>query len=130
VAVDGEKIIGYLQLVRTEGAGAVELKSMAVIEARRNEGVGRALVEAAIHRCRERGVPRMLVATAAADIGNLRFYQRQGFRMLRIEREAFGPRAGYAEGIVIDGMPLRDRVWLDLDTWPARPARRDDQPEP
>ena len=24
---------------------------------------------------------RVLVATAAADIGNLRFYQRQGFRM-------------------------------------------------
>jgi hypothetical protein len=59
------------------------------------------------------GRRRLLVATAAADVGNLRFYQRVGFRMLRIERDAFGPGAGYAAGIVIDGIPLRDRVWLD-----------------
>jgi GNAT superfamily N-acetyltransferase len=114
-AVDGDEIVGYLQLVTSEEAGAVELKSMAVIEARRGAGAGRALVEAAVHRCRERGAVRLLVATAAADTGNLRFYQLQGFRMLRIERDAFGPEVGYAEGIVIDGIPLQDRVWLDRD---------------
>lgn len=32
-----------------------------------------------------------------------------------VERDVFGPDAGYAEGIVIDGIPLRDRVWLDQD---------------
>jgi hypothetical protein len=31
-------------------------------------------------------------ATAAADTGNLRFYQRQGFRMRSIERDAFTRR--------------------------------------
>jgi hypothetical protein len=69
----------------------------------------------ALQRCRDRGVRRITVSTAAADTGNLRFYQRQGFRMLRIDRDVFGPDAGYAEGIVIDGIPLRDRVWLDQE---------------
>ena len=61
-----------------------------------------------------RGLPQLLVATAAAATGTLRFYQRQGFRMLRIERDAFMPADGYPEGIAIDGIPLRDRVWLSL----------------
>ena len=53
------------------------------------------------------------VATAAADIGNLRFYQRLGFRLRSVERDAFTPAAGYEPGLLIDGIELRDRVWLD-----------------
>jgi GNAT superfamily N-acetyltransferase len=112
-AVEDDEVIGYVQVVSARGVDIVELKSMAVREERQGSGIGRALVEAAVERCRDRGAARMLVATAAADIGNLRFYQRQGFRMLRVDRDAFGPEAGYAEDIVIDGIPLRDRVWLD-----------------
>ena len=54
------------------------------------------------------------VATGAADTGNLRFYQRLGFRMRCIERDAFTPANGYPPGIDVDGIELRDRVWLDL----------------
>lgn len=114
VADDDGELIGHLQLVAGRGR-LVELLSMAVIESRQGTGVGRELVEAAVRHCRQRAAARLLVATAAADIGNLRFYQRQGFRMLCIERDAFDAAAGYAEGIVIDGIPLRDRVWLDQD---------------
>ena len=60
------------------------------------------------------GRSRLLVATAAADIGNLRFYQRVGFRMRSVERDAFTPATGYEDGLEIDGIRLRDRVWLDL----------------
>ncbi len=78
-------------------------------------GIGRALIDAAIERCVADGWPRLLVSTAAADTGNLRFYQRVGFRMLSVERDAFTPATGYPEPIVIDGIPLRDRVWLSRD---------------
>jgi len=54
-----------------------------------------------------------VVATAAADTGTLRFYQRLGFRMRSIERDAFTEAAGYAPDLSVDGIPLRDRVWLD-----------------
>jgi GNAT superfamily N-acetyltransferase len=118
VADDGGQIVGHLQLVATE-AWTFEVKSMAVIENRQGTGIGRALVEAAIQHCQHHAGTRLLVATAAADIGNLRFYQRQGFRMLSIERDAFSAKTGYPEGVIIDGIPLRDRVWLDQNL-PAR----------
>jgi GNAT superfamily N-acetyltransferase len=105
--------VGYAQLII--GNGMAELKSMAVRERRRGAGIGRVLVRAMLDRCRERTVGRVLVATAAADVGNLRFYQRQGFRLRRIERDAFGPESGYAAGLILDGIALRDRVWLDQD---------------
>ena len=56
----------------------------------------------------------MVVATAAADTGDLRFYQRNEFRLLRVERDAFTVEDGYPDGLTIDGIPLRDRIWLSL----------------
>jgi GNAT superfamily N-acetyltransferase len=113
VSVDGDQIVGHLQLIAGPDDGTAELKSMAVIEPRRGGGVGRALVEEAVRRSRARGLRRLLVSTAAASTGDLRFYQRVGFRMLRVERDAFVPETGYGVEILIEGIPLRDRVWLD-----------------
>ncbi|TCC47004.1 GNAT family N-acetyltransferase [Kribbella pittospori] len=110
VAEDDGEIIGHLQLIPDNDTA--ELKSMAVAESRRGAGVGRALVRAALEHCRQNGARSLLVATAAADTGNLHFYQRQGFRMLSVERDAFVASTGYPDEIVIDGIPLRDRVWL------------------
>jgi GNAT superfamily N-acetyltransferase len=118
VAVDGGEIVGHLQIAAMKGQ-SFELMSMAVSERRQGTGIGRALVEAAIQYCQRRAGLRLLVATAAADIGNLRFYQRQGFRMREIERDAFTPATGYPPGLTIDGIELRDRVWLDRPVGPA-----------
>jgi hypothetical protein len=60
----------------------------------------------------------LVVATAAADTGNLRFYQRVGFRMLSVERHAFTAATGYEPGLEIDRIELRDRAWLDLPLAP------------
>jgi GNAT superfamily N-acetyltransferase len=113
VATDDDQVVGYLQL---DGS---ELHSMAVAERHQRQGVGRALVQRAISECRADGMRTLPVATAAADGGNLRFYQRLGFRMLRIERDAFTASDGYPEGLTIDGIALRDRVWLTLALEPG-----------
>lgn len=105
--------MGHLQLIDIERNGEVELRNMAVLEAHQGRGIGRELVRATIELVVAESGTAVLVATAAADIGNLRFYQRQGFRMCSIERDAFTPATGYAPDILIDGIPLRDRVWLD-----------------
>ena len=108
VAVEGGERVGHLQLVGDE------IKNMAVVEAQRGRGVGRALVTAALERARDERIELLRVATGAADTGNLRFYQRLGFRMRSVERDAFTPANGYPSGIEVDGIELRDRVWLDL----------------
>jgi GNAT superfamily N-acetyltransferase len=115
VAVSGGEVIGHLQLTGAGDPCQVEIKNMAVREERQGQGVGRRLVQAAVDLAAAEAVTTLLVATAAADIGNLRFYQRQGFRMRSVERDAFTPATGYPPGLRIDGIELRDRVWLDRE---------------
>jgi GNAT superfamily N-acetyltransferase len=112
VAWRGAEAIGHLQLVDA-GPQMVEIKNMAVAPDSRGTGVGRRLIETARATAAAEGAKRMLVATGAADTGNLRFYQRCGFRFASVERDAFTPDTGYPDAIVIDGVQLRDRVWLD-----------------
>ncbi len=114
VARVGGHVVGHLQVVAASD-GALEIKNMAVAAAQQGRGIGRSLVEAALDEARRRRCPLVLVATASADVGNLRFYQRLGFRMARVERDAFGPATGYPTAMVIDGVELRDRVWLDRE---------------
>ena len=113
VAVSGDEVIGHLQLTGTGNPRRAEIKNMAVRETCQGQGVGRLLVQAAVELATAEGVTTVAVATAAADLGNLRFYQRQGFRMRSIERDAFTAATGYPSGLCIDGIELRDRVWLD-----------------
>lgn len=112
VARERGSVVGHLQLV--EGAGGeAELKSLAVCEDSQGRGIGRRLVERAAAVCRAERRSTLLVATAAADTRVLRFYQLLGFRMLRVERDAFTPQNGYP-AVDVDGIALRDRVWLSL----------------
>lgn len=111
---DDGTILGHLQLIDGERAGEVELKSLAVREDQQGRGIGSRLVRHAIANCRDQGDSTLLVSTAAADTRVLRFYQLAGFRMLRVERDAFTAENGYPP-VDIDGIPLRDRLWLALD---------------
>jgi GNAT superfamily N-acetyltransferase len=119
VALRDADLVGHLQLIETGQRDAIEIKNMAVREDHQGRGIGARLVRAAVDLAGAEGRSALLVATAAADIGNLRFYQRQGFRMRSIERDAFTPATGYPPGIRIDGIDLRDRVWLDYQLTPA-----------
>ena len=113
VARLGDELVGHLQLTESQCPGRLEIKNMAVAEPHQGRGIGRALVEAALALARGEARTELVVATAAADISNLRFYQRLGFRMRSIERDAFTPATGYEPGLHVDGIELRDRVWLD-----------------
>ena len=114
VARAGDDVVAHLQLVDTGVAGRAEITNMAVVEDARRKGVGARLVRDAVARAAATGATHLVVATGGADVGNLAFYQRQGFRLRSVERDAFTPAHGYPAGLAIDGIPLRDRVWLDL----------------
>ena len=124
VAVSRDEILGHLQLLTTDERRTFEIKNMAVLPAHQRRGVGRALVAAALERARLESGGVVRVATAAADVGNLRFYQRVGFRLRAVERDAFTPATGYPAASEIDGIELRDRVWLDLELEGGRGCQR------
>lgn len=106
-------VVGHLQ-ADTDGS-QWEVLNTAVAEHRRGEGIGRRLLDRAVDEARADGARRVVLATATADIGNLRFYQRCGFRMERVVPDAFTPETGYPEPVEIDGIPLRDAVWFGMD---------------
>jgi len=110
---DGE-LLGHVQIVETDQQGVFEIKSLAVMENRRSQGVGSALVQAALTHCRERHARSVIVATAAASIAALKFYQRLGFRIQRVIRDFYVAERGYRP-LELNGIPLRDEVILDLE---------------
>ena len=95
--------------------GAVELKAVAVDTAQQHRGIGRRMLAAVIEELRRRGVRRAIVGTANAGIGQLAYYQKAGFRLLRIERDFFSPARGYPAVMEDNGIRLRDLVWMDLE---------------
>lgn len=115
VARDLQEIVGHLQVIVTDEPQTLEIKSLAVIPEQQGRGVGRLLIDQVAIMTADEGITTLLVSTAAASVGNLRFYQRVGFRMLSVDRDAFTPETGYPDQILIEGIPLRDRVWLSRD---------------
>jgi GNAT superfamily N-acetyltransferase len=113
VARVDEGLVGHVQVTESAEPAQLEVKSLAVAAAWRRRGVGAALVGAALALAGEEGRATLTVATAAADLGNLGFYQRLGFRMSSVERDAFDEAGGYPPGLLVEGIPLRDRVWLE-----------------
>jgi ribosomal protein S18 acetylase RimI-like enzyme len=95
--------------------GGVELVSVAVDTTQQNRGIGRRMLAAVFDELRRRGVQRAVVGTANAGIGQLAFYQKAGFRLLRIERDFFSPARGYPAVMEDNGIRLRDMVWMDLE---------------
>ena len=93
---------------------AVELKAVAIDQPEQGRGNGTLMLTETLSELRARGYQRVVVGTANAAIGQLAFYQKAGFRMLKIERDFFSPDRGYAEMMIDSGIRLRDMVWMDL----------------
>ena len=75
--------------------------------------MGARLVEQAVAACRAEGARTLTVATATADIGNLRFYQRGGLRA-SVARDAFASGDGYPPRLEADGIPVPDGIRFSL----------------
>ena len=95
-----------------------ELKAVAVETTRQNQGIGTRMVNAVLQDLRARTVRRALVGTSNSGIDQIAWYQRLGFRLLRIERDFFSPDRGYPPAMEENGIRLRDMVWMDLSLQP------------
>ena len=98
-----------------DGTDTVELKAVAIAADQHNRGLGQRMLALVMGELRERGARRVIVGTSNAGIGQIAFYQKAGFRLLRIERDYFTPERGYDPDERENGLPHRDMVWFDLD---------------
>jgi ribosomal protein S18 acetylase RimI-like enzyme len=100
VAERGGEVIGYAYggveghdyMALRGPAGA--LHDIVVDPAHRRQGVGRLLLEAAIAALEDRGVPRVVLSTAARNEAAQRLFAGAGFRrtMIEMTRERAAPR--------------------------------------
>src|SRR3954463_16110040 len=76
-------------LVTHKAAGEVELKAVAIDEARQGRGIGQQMVKAVLAELRRAAVRHVIIGTGNCAIGQLAFYQKLGFRLCSIERDFF-----------------------------------------
>ena len=107
---DGDEIIGHAQLLPTARGNAIELRSIAVVPGFQRRGIGRALVDRVLAVGRSEGTRAVTVTTATADVDNIRFYLRCGFRASSIEQDAFSEAGGYPPGLEAEGIAVRDSI--------------------
>jgi ribosomal protein S18 acetylase RimI-like enzyme len=80
-------------------------------------GVGSALIEAAVTRAAERGLPAVKTAVSNDDIPLFSFYQRHGFVIDGVARGVLADRYGSAEP-GFSGIPVRDEIRLRRSVCP------------
>jgi ribosomal protein S18 acetylase RimI-like enzyme len=92
VAREDDDIVGFVRfdvergpLVQDRTRGVV--RDLYVVPARRDEGVGARLLDAAEAALRDRGVTVVALEALVANADAVRFYERQGYRRHRIEFE-------------------------------------------
>ena len=80
-------------------------------------GAGTALIDAVARAAREAGCGRLWLITTNDNLRALRFYQRRGFRLAALHRDALDRSRELKPSIPeigLDGIPLRDELELEL----------------
>jgi ribosomal protein S18 acetylase RimI-like enzyme len=80
-------------------------------------GAGTALMEAVAAAARDAGCRRIWLITTNDNLRALRFYQRRGFRLAALHRDALDRSRELKPSIPevgLDGIPLRDELELEL----------------
>ncbi|HEX4022442.1 MAG TPA: GNAT family N-acetyltransferase [Acidobacteriaceae bacterium] len=95
-AILGFAVVGTLQLTE---ATECELENMAVAPAWRRRGLGRRLVEKAIHWCVEQKTSQVLLEVRASNIAAMELYEGMGFQHV-------GRRLGYYRQPSEDAMQM------------------------
>jgi ribosomal protein S18 acetylase RimI-like enzyme len=114
VALEQGKRIGLVTYNITEkGCEIVTINSVA-----KQAGVGTALIDAVKSVARQRGCKRVWLVTTNDNLDALRFYQRRGFQLVAVARNAIQesrklkpriPTIGFY------GIPIRDEIELEIN---------------
>ena len=112
VALDGDEIVGLVTL-HPDPAGCEVVTLDAFVQGR---GLGSALLSEAEKFARFRGCGRLWLITSNDNVGALTFYQKLGFRMVAIHREAITEARKLKPQIPLvgeNGIPIKDEIELE-----------------
>ncbi len=109
---DGERVGLVTYYMADDACEIVSLDS-----ARPNRGVGTALVDAVTAEARRRLCGRVWLITTNDNLRALGFYQKRGFVLVAIHRDAIAQARKLKPEIPLigdDGIPIRDEIELEL----------------
>jgi ribosomal protein S18 acetylase RimI-like enzyme len=112
VATDEEEKVGLLTyIIVGDDCEIVSLDSL-----RPCAGIGTGLIDAAKGAAIESGCKRLWLVTTNDNMNALRFYQKRGFELVKINRNAikFARKLKPIPLIGADGIPLRDEIELEM----------------
>lgn len=110
---DGDEITG---LVTWRVAGK-EMEILSLDSLRGHEGTGTALLNAAIGEARDMGLERIMLMTTNDNLSALRFYQKRGFDLVQVWRNALEQARKIKPEIPLigmDGIPIKHEIELEL----------------
>ncbi|ENU31959.1 hypothetical protein F991_00070 [Acinetobacter sp. CIP-A165] len=100
------------QLCLTQNDHEAEIRNLAVDQRMQGQGLAKALIQSAIEYVAQLAVQTLWVKTGSSSLNQLGLYQKCGFRMSRIERDAF---KNYPEPIFENGIRCLDQVVLSIE---------------
>lgn len=103
---EGQPVIALLFV--PVDATTVELKNLAVIPSMRRKKIATQALQYFMQQLSDR-YATMIVGTGDADLGNIHFYLKNGFRFDHVNKNFF---LDYPAPIVVDGVALQDMVML------------------
>lgn len=113
VAVRGGESVGLVTYhIEQESCEIVTLNSL-----QRSMGVGTALIEVVRYVARYFGCRRLWLITTNDNLNALRFYQKRGFVLVAVHRNALEVSRKLKPEIPLvgmDGIPLRDEIELEM----------------
>ncbi|MEU8357628.1 GNAT family N-acetyltransferase [Nonomuraea sp. NPDC048882] len=118
IAVLDEQRVG----VATYRIDGRECELVTLDSVRDGAGVGTALVDAVAGAARAEGVERLWLITTNDNLRALRFYQRYGFDLVAVHRDAVARSRALKPSIPeigLDGIPIRHELELELPLPPS-----------
>ena len=110
---EGENIIGLITYIVYDNI--LEITSLdSLLE---NQGIGSKLVETVIHEAKEKKFQKIVLITTNDNINAIRFYQRKGFDMVHLFRNALDISRKLKPEIPLIGensIPLRHEIEFEL----------------
>ncbi|MCH7395800.1 GNAT family N-acetyltransferase [Acinetobacter dispersus] len=106
---DQAQIIAQLCLLETDDQA--EIKNLTVAEGYQGQGLAKALIQHVIESVKQLNIHTLSVKTGNSSLNQLALYQKCGFRLSHIERDAF---KDYPEPIYENGIACLDQVVLGI----------------
>lgn len=110
---DGKTIIGLITYIVYNNI--LEITSLDSLQ--ENQGIGSELVETVIHEVKERNLQKIVLITTNDNINAIRFYQKRGFDMAHLFRNAMDISRKLKPEIPLIGdnsIPLRHEIEFEL----------------